>query len=82
MKCRCHETERVDGPEADSYASEHLALVERGREPLEMYVCHETGFGWVMDFPLGHWSEDRRGRVRLRREPIDHATLPIGALDL
>ena len=82
MECRCHENERFDGAKADTYASQHLTLVERSREPLEMYVCQESGFSWVMDFPLGHWSADRRGRVRLRREPIDHATLPIGALDL
>ena len=82
MKCRCDEIERLDGEEAEAYASEHLRLIERGRDNFEMYQCDATRSSWIMDFPLGHWAPDRRGRVRLRREPFDVAALPIGALDL
>ena len=80
MDCRCDEIERLDGPEAETYAGEHLTLIERGRGNFEMYLCRPTGQSWVMDFPLGHWAADRR--VRLRREPFDEVSLPIGALDL
>jgi hypothetical protein len=82
MLCRCDEIERLDGADADAYASEHLTLVERGRGDHEMYLCGGSGQSSIMDFPLGHWAADRRGRVRLRREPFDEAALPIGALDL
>ena len=82
MQCRCATIERLDGQEAERYASEHLTLVERGRNNYEMYQCTPTGFTWIMDFPLGHWAADRRGRVRLRREPFDIETLPIGASDI
>ena len=82
MPCRCEDIERPDGEEAEAYAGEHLTLIERGRDNYEMYQCTPTGFSWNMDFPLGHWAADRRGRVRLRREPFDSAVLPIGALDL
>jgi hypothetical protein len=82
MQCRCEDIERLDGVEAESYASEHLTLIERGRDPYEVYQCLATGRSWIMDFPLRDWAADRRGRVRLRREPFDEAALPIGALDL
>ena len=80
--CRCSEIERLDGNEAEVYAGDHLRLIERGRGPFEMYQCDVTAISWIMDFPLRHWAPDRRGRVRLRREPFDEAALPIGALDL
>jgi hypothetical protein len=80
--CRCEVVERLDGTDAEAYASEHLTLIERGRNNYEMYQCSSSGRSWIMDFPLGHWATDRRGRVRLRREPFDEAALPIGALDL
>ena len=82
MKCRCDEIERLDGEDADAYASEHLRLIERGRDNYEMYQCDSTRSSWIMDFSLGHWAPDRRGCVRLRREPFDSAALPIGAVDL
>ena len=80
--CRCGEIERLDGNEAEAYATDHLRLIERGRDPFEMYQCNVTATSWIMDFPLRHWAPDGRGRVRLRREPFDEAALPIGALDL
>ena len=82
MQCRCEEVQRLDGAEADSYANEHLTLIERGRDPYEMYQCLATGRSWIMDFPFRDWTADRRGRVRLRREPFDEAALPIGVPDL
>ena len=82
MECQCEETERLDGADAERYAAEHLTLIERGRDPYEMYLCRATGRSWIMDFPLRDWAADRRGRVRLRREPFDEAALPIGVLDL
>jgi hypothetical protein len=82
MTCRCDEIERLDGEEAEAYASDHLPLIERGRDNYEMWQCDTTLASWIMDFPLGHWAPNRRGRVRLRREPFDEAALPIGALDL
>ena len=81
MQCGCETIERLDGQEAERYASEHLTLVERGRDNYEMYQCDASGRSWIMDFPYGHWAEDRRGRVRLRREPFDATALPIGALE-
>jgi len=82
MTCRCDEIERLDGDEAEAYASGHLRLIERGRDNYEMYQCDRTASSWIMDFPLRHWARDHRGRVRLRREPFDESALPIGALDL
>ena len=82
VQCRCLDVERFDGADADAYASGHLTLIERGRGDNEMYLCHDRGTSWIMDFPLGHWAADRRGMVRLRRKPIDHDALPVGALDL
>ena len=81
VPCRCRELDRLDGDDATTYASDHLRLVERGRGNYETYLCRDTGTSWIMDFPLGHWAADRRGTVRLRREPIDHESLPVGALD-
>ena len=82
MPCRCDEIERLDGDEAEAYASGHLTVIERGRDNYEMYQCDRTASSWIMDFPLRDWARGHRGRVRLRREPIDYAALPIGALDL
>jgi hypothetical protein len=82
ISCRCEGPERLDGKDAEAYASQHLTLIERGRNNYEMYQCGLAASSWIMDFPLGHWAPDRRGRVRLRREPFDEAALPIGALDL
>jgi hypothetical protein len=82
ISCRCEELERLDGEDAEAYASQHLTLIERGRNNYEMYQCGLTASSWIMDFPLGHWAPDRRGRAHLRREPFDEAALPIGALDL
>lgn len=80
--CRCTEIERLDGEEAEAYASGHLRAVEKGRGNYDWYDCQDSGTNWIMDFPLRHWARDQRGRVRLRREPIDTAALPIDALDL
>ena len=82
MPCRCEELKRLDGEEAEAYARHHLTLIERGRANFEMYQCVQTETSWIMDFPLGHWATNRRGRVRLRREPFDEVSLPVGALDL
>ena len=43
MQCRCEEIERLDGADADIYANEHLTLIERGRDPYEMYRVAQPG---------------------------------------
>lgn len=81
--CRCAEISRLDGEDAREYAAGHLRLIERGREPTgaEDYQCDQTGAGWVLDFPLRHWAQDRRGRPRLRRFPLMDGEAPVGAVD-
>jgi hypothetical protein len=83
LTCRCAEIRRLDGEEADSYAHEHLRLIERGRDltGAEDYQCDQTQSSWVLDFPLRHWAEDRRGRPRLRKLPLNDDEPPVGALD-
>jgi hypothetical protein len=82
IPCSREETKRLDGDGAEAYANEHLTPGGRGRNDYEMYQCSPTASSSIVDFPLGHWAPDQRGRVRLRREPFDEAALPIGALGL
>ncbi len=83
LTCRCARLRRLDGEEAQRYAAEHLRLTERGRDPTgaEDYQCEATQTSWVLDFPLRHWAEDKRGRPRLRKLPLTSSEPPVGALD-
>ena len=83
LKCRCAKIRRLDGEEARRYAAEHLRLVERGRDPsgAEDYQCQQTHSSWVLDFPLRHWAQNKRGRPRLRKLPLTDGEPPVGALD-
>ena len=83
LTCRCAEIRRLDGEEAQRYSTEHLRLIERGRDPTgaEDYQCEQTGSSWVLDFPLRHWAGSGRGRPRLRRLPLTADEAPVGALD-
>lgn len=81
--CKCPDTSRLDGDEAETYAANHLRLIERGRDSnlAEDYQCDATGTAWVLDFPFRHWAEDHRGGARLRSLPLSPDETPIGALD-
>lgn len=81
--CKCPDTSRLDGDDAENYAANHLRLIERSRDSnlAEDYQCDVTRTAWVLDFPLRHWAEDHRGTARLRRLPLSPDDPPIGALD-
>ena len=83
LTCRCAQIRRLDGDEAHRYATEHLKLTERGREPTgaEDYQCDQTQSSWVLDFPLRHWAANQRGRPRLRKLPLLDGEAPVGAMD-
>ena len=83
LTCRCAQIRRLDGDEAHRYATEHLKLTERGREPTgaEDYQCDQTQSSWVLDFPLRWWAANQRGRPRLRKLPLLDGEAPVGAMD-
>lgn len=83
LTCRCAQIRRLDGDEAQTYADQHLHLIERGREPTgaEDYICDQTKSSWVLDFPFRHWAQNKRGRPRLRKLPLTDDEAPVGALD-
>jgi hypothetical protein len=83
LTCRCAQIRRLDGEEARRYAVQHLRLIEQGRDATgaEDYQCDETRSSWLLDFPLRHWAENRRGVPRLRKLPLMDDEAPVGGLD-
>ena len=82
VTCRCLEVRRFDGDDARQYATEHLLLIERGRDSIgvEDYDCTGTKTSWVLDFPLRDWNRNG-GPPRLRRLPLADGEAQIGAFD-
>ena len=63
MSCLCNDATELYGPEAETYARDHLHSQEtRGDAFEEILACPDTGATWRLDFPgAPSASRGRRG---------------------
>jgi len=66
MSCLCNDATELYGPEAETYARDHLhSQKTRGDAFEEILACPDTGAAWRLDFP--DRTEREPGRARLVR---------------
>ena len=76
MACLCRSVSRFDGPEANAYAGEHLALIGSSDVTwIEDYVCTATGLRWRLWYPFSELHGG--GPPRLERFDLADPTAAV-----